>query len=180
MKRKWLAVVGGVVAVVLAVGLALFQPWHLWQDSYIDEAVPTPTGAASSDGAPGSANTQGAEKSAPEEPTVLAMGDFVDGEHHAEGVAKVLELSDGSRFVRLENLVTSEGPDVHIWLTDQPSGGSWGSYDDGRYVRLGELKADHGNQNYRIPADADITGMRSVVIWCDAFNVAFGTAPVEL
>ena len=54
-----------------------------------------------------------------------------------------------------------------------------GSYDDGDYVRLGELKATHGNQNYEIPADARLAGMRSVVIWCDRFNVAFGTAPIE-
>ena len=65
-------------------------------------------------------------------------------------------------------------------MTDQPSGGDWGSYDDGRYVRLGELKATHGDQNYEIPAGADLDGLRSVVVWCDRFDVAFGTAPVAL
>jgi len=45
---------------------------------------------------------------------------------------------------------------------------------------LEELTATHGNQNYEIPADARIDGMTSVVIWCDRFDVAFGTAPVEL
>ncbi len=67
-----------------------------------------------------------------------------------------------------------------MWVTDQPSGGEWGSYDDGRYVKLGDLKATHGNQNYEIPDDADLGGLVSVVIWCDRFNVAFGTAPVAL
>ena len=93
---------------------------------------------------------------------------------------RVIELADGSRFVRFEDLAGSDGPDLHVWLTDQPSGGDWGSYDDGRYLRLGELKATHGNQNYEIPASADLDGLRSVVIWCDRFNVAFGTAPVGL
>ena len=92
----------------------------------------------------------------------------------------MLELADGRRFVRFEDLATSDGPDLHVWVTDQPSGGEWGSYDDGRYVRLGELKATHGNQNYEIPDDVDLAGLRSVVIWCDRFNVAFGTAPVRL
>lgn len=54
-----------------------------------------------------------------------------------------------------------------------------GSYDD-RYVKLGELKATHGNQNYEIPEDADLDGLKSVVIWCDRFDVGFGTAPVTL
>jgi len=95
-------------------------------------------------------------------------------------VATILELADGRRFVRLEDLATSDGPDLHVWVTDQPSGGDWSSYDDGRYLRLGELKANNGNQNYEIPAKADLAGLTSVVIWCDRFNVAFGTAPVEL
>lgn len=55
-----------------------------------------------------------------------------------------------------------------------------GSYDDDRYVKLGELKATHGNQNYEIPEDADLDGLKSVVIWCDRFDVGFGTAPVTL
>ena len=111
---------------------------------------------------------------------MLAEGDFEDAEHGTDGVARILELADGRRFVRLEGLATSDGPDLHVWITDQPSGGEWGSYDDGRYVRLGELKANNGNQNYEIPADADLGGLASVVIWCDRFNVAFGTAPVDL
>ena len=92
----------------------------------------------------------------------------------------MLELADGRRFVRLEGLASSDGPDLHVWLSDAPSGGDWGSYDDGRVVRLGDLKATHGNQNYAVPADADLSGMRSVVIWCDRFNVAFGTAAIDL
>lgn len=96
----------------------------------------------------------------------LGQGEFEDAEHDTSGQALVLELSDG--------------PDLHVWLTDQPSGGDWGSYDDGDYLRLGKLKATHGNQNYEIPTDADLAGFTSVVIWCDRFNVAFGTAPVAL
>ena len=72
-----------------------------------------------------------------------------------------------------------------MWITDQRSGGdcegcsdSWGIYDDGAYVRLGELKGNQGDQNYDVPDDADLSGMKSVVIWCDRFNVAFGTADI--
>ena len=110
----------------------------------------------------------------------LASGEFEDAEHGTSGTARILALADGRRFVRIEGLATSDGPDLHVWLTDQPSGGDWGSYDDGEYVRLGELKATNGDQNYEIPPDADLDGLRSVVVWCDRFNVAFGTAPVDL
>jgi hypothetical protein len=93
---------------------------------------------------------------------------------------KVLALPDGSRLLRIEDLASSDGPDLHIWLTDQDAGGSDGRYDDGRYVVLGKLKATHGNQNYVIPAGTDLAGLRSAVIWCDRFNVAFGSAALSL
>jgi hypothetical protein len=116
----------------------------------------------------------------PAKDRTLASGKFEDGEHDTSGKVEVLQLADGRRFVRFEDLASSDGPDLHVWITDRRSGGSWGSYDDGRYLKLGELKATHGNQNYEIPASAHLEGLRSVVIWCDRFNVAFGTAPVSL
>jgi hypothetical protein len=63
-----------------------------------------------------------------------------------------------------------------VWLTDATAGGEWGKYDDGRAVKLGKLKPTDGNQNYPIPADAGLDGLRSVVIWCDRFDGAFGPA----
>jgi hypothetical protein len=116
---------------------------------------------------------------APATPTVLAAGEFVTQEHETRGTARVLS-SGGTRILRLEGFSTSDGPDLHIWLSDATAGGEWGKYDDGRYVRLGAMKATDGNQNYAIPADADLAGLRSVVVWCDRFNVAFGSAPLDL
>ena len=126
------------------------------------------------------ATTRGPNASATE-PIVLAAGTFVDGEHATSGTARILQLPDGSRFVRLEGFSTSDGPDVHVWLSDQQAGGDdWGKYDDGRYVPLGSLKGTDGNQNYAVPSDAELSGLSSVVVWCDRFNVAFGSAAVAL
>jgi hypothetical protein len=169
---KW--VVGIVVLVVIGVGLWAFEPWRAFTSSEVDEPVPE----VAVDSVPPS-RTSSSPPMAPE-PVELAAGTFEDAEHDTSGRVRVIELADGSRFVRIEDLASSDGPDLHVWVTDQPSGGDWGSYDDGRYLRLGDLKATHGNQNYEIPASADLDGMRSVVIWCDRFNVAFGSAPVRL
>ncbi len=174
-----LVVAGVVGALVLTVGLALFEPWRLFTSSEVNEPSPVseavvPTGSET----PTSSGQASAEASFEAQDRVLSEGTFEDAEHDTSGRAAILELADGRRFVRLEGLATSDGPDLHIWLTDQPSGGDWHSYDDGRYVRLGELKATHGNQNYEVPADAELDGLTSVVIWCDRFNVAFGTAPI--
>ena len=113
-------------------------------------------------------------------PRELTAGRFVSQEHKTSGQAAVLELPDGSHLLRLTDLASSDGPDLHVWLTDSTEGGDWFKYDDGRQVKLGELKATHGNQNYIIPAGTELSGLRSVVIWCDRFNVAFGSAALTL
>ena len=167
-------VVLSVAVIGLVIGLWLFQPWKLWTHSRVDEPIPVAAGQ------PAAAPTETTTAKPPPEPEVLAQGMFVNGEHPTSGTARVLRLTDGSRVLRLENFATSDGPDVHVWLSDAKSGGPDGSFDDGRYVRLGKLKATDGNQNYAIPADAKLDGLHSAVIWCDRFNVAFGSAPLSL
>ncbi|RZS29478.1 electron transfer DM13 [Herbihabitans rhizosphaerae] len=188
-KVVWALLIVG--AIGAAVGLWAFQPWKIWTRSTADDALPaevaaldvTTTAAAPPPAGaplPGPTSVPTTVSPPPSGPAVLAGGDFVSGEHDTKGRARVLRLSDGSRVLRLENFSTSDGPDVHVWLSDAASGGPWGAYDDGRYVRLGKMKATDGNQNYSIPADANIQGLRSVVIWCDRFNVAFGSAALPL
>ncbi|GAA3810359.1 DM13 domain-containing protein [Nocardioides panacisoli] len=182
-RRVGLGVGAVVAAAVLVVGLLLFEPWLLWVDDTVDEDLPdavpadatTPTG-----GPPGQSTSTVAEW------TELSSSGFVSGEHGTSGTARVVRNADGSLQVWLEDLDTSNGPDLHVWLTDQDSGGdcggcsdSWGIYDDGRHVELGALKGNRGDQRYDVPADADLAGLVSVVIWCDRFNVAFGTAAVD-
>ncbi|GAA4019013.1 DM13 domain-containing protein [Allokutzneria multivorans] len=196
LRKRWVQAGLAVGVVVVAVGLWLFQPWRLFTSSTVDEALPMAPVAVSSSAAPttSASTTSAAPSAAPSSavpssaapssarPTTveLASGAFVTQEHKTTGTAKVLKLADGNRVLRLEGLATSDGPDLHVWLTDATAGGSWGKYDDGRYVKLGALKGTHGNQNYAIPAGADLGGLRSVVIWCDRFNVAFGSAPLSL
>ncbi|WP_306366257.1 DM13 domain-containing protein [Nocardiopsis sp. CC223A] len=179
--------VAGLVLVLVAAGLWAFQPWRLFTTRTVEEPPPVAVTAPSDpgDGGPEAEGGDGAAADAEEpgtepEPVVLAEGEFVSQEHDTSGTVTVLELPDGSRHVRLEDLATSDGPDLHVWITDQEAGGDWFKYRDGRYVALGELRGTHGSANYEIPADADISGMTSVVIWCDRFSVAFGSAPVGL
>ena len=155
-----------IVAVgILAVGLVLFEPWAFWTNNTINEAAPT---AAATD----------ASSPTPAGPTELASGRFVGQEHETSGTATIIELPDGSRTLRLEDFSTSNGPDLHVWISEKEAGGNWFKYGGGRKAQLGELKANQGNHNYAIPADVELDGLRSVVIWCKRFHVAFGSAPL--
>jgi Electron transfer DM13 len=97
-------------------------------------------------------------------------GNFIDsgdGFHKAEGVAKV-NLADGRTFLRLENLKATNGPDLYVYLSP--------GKDASDIVNLGRLKGNIGNQNYEIPQETDLTKYDTVLIWCKAFSVLFGSA----
>ena len=162
-------VLGVVAVVVVAGGLWLFQPWKLFVDQTVNEALPSaaagePTGSASP---------------AAQQPTVLAEGKFITHEHDTSGTARIVELADGRRVLSIEKLDTSNGPDLRVWLTDQqvkPGRAGWFVFDDGEYVELGRLKGNKGNQVYEIPDKVDLAEYRSVTIWCKRFSVSFGAA----
>lgn len=172
-------VVGVVVAATLALcaGLYWFQPWKLWQDSTVREALPAaPSSPARSGPAPAPART---DSRAPAGPTTVAQGTLISHEHATTGTVKVIRLPDGSHTLRLENLDTSNGPDLRVWLTDAPvkeGAAGWRVFDDGKYVSLGKLKGNKGDQNYEIPAGVNTADYGSVTIWCDRFDVSFGAA----
>jgi hypothetical protein len=88
---------------------------------------------------------------------------------------------DGSHLLELVDLSTSNGPDLRVWLSDQPvlaGRQGWRVFDDGQRVELGRLKGNQGNQAYAIPAGTDLDELQSVAIWCKRFAVSFGAAPL--
>ena len=177
--RAELIAVAAVAVVVTAVALPLFQPWRLFTDKVVDEALPgaVPISTQSSSTTP--PTVSGKPSTAPE---VLLTGKLITHEHATEGTVAVLRLADGSRVLRLENLDTSDGPDLKVWLSDAavvPGRGGWHVFDDGKYRSLGSLKGNHGNQNYAIPSAVKLDEFRSVAIWCDRFNVSFGAAELK-
>ncbi|MFG2875685.1 DM13 domain-containing protein [Streptomyces sp. NPDC048337] len=174
--RRGRIVIGSLIAaaVVLGAGLYWFQPWKLWQDETVREALPTTSAAPS---APGPASS-----AAPTGPQTVAQGTLISHEHTTTGTVKLVRLADGSHTLRLENLDTSSGPDLRVWLTDAPvkeGEAGWSVFDDGKYVSLGKLKGNKGDQNYEIPADVNLADYSSVTIWCDRFDVSFGAAALK-
>lgn len=167
-RRRWF-VLAAVLAVVLA-GFVLvwFQPQKLW----IDERASEPLPEAAAEGSEADPMVPSADSTEPQE---VAAGGFVSREHHTAGIARVLTLSDGRRFVRLEGLDTSNGPDLYVYLSSNRADGPEDAFDD-EYVSLGRLKANQGDQNYELPADTNIDRLATVVIWCDRFNAVFGAA----
>jgi hypothetical protein len=186
----WVALAAGAVAA--AVALALFQPWKLWVDQTVDEALPAaaPGPATSGPATPGPATSTAPAPPAGSTPAgtpaggpvTLASGALISHEHDTRGTVRIVRLADGSRLLRFEGLDTSNGPDLKVWLTDapvRPGRAGWHVFDDGRYVNLGRLKGNKGSQNYPLPGAVDLDRYSSVSIWCDRFNVSFGAAQLD-
>lgn len=166
--RRPIVLVGLVVATVLAVvAVLVFEPWKLVIDERVAEAAPTAT-------APAGTVDAG--------PIVLARAELVAHEHASSGTVVVLGLPDGSRVLRLQDLRTSNGPKLKVWLSDQPvlpGRDGWYVFDDGRHVDLGDLKGNIGSSNYPLPAEVDLAALPSVTIWCERFSVSFAAARLE-
>ncbi len=168
-RLTWTLLVTAAVAAVVAA--LVFEPWKLVVDERVQEAAPS--------SAP--AHSAGAEPVATA-PDVLARGTFISHEHDSSGSVAVLRLPDGSRVLRLEDLRTSNGPLLKVWLSDAPvieGTAGWRVFDDGRHVDLGDLKGNIGSSNYPIPADVDLAALTGVSIWCARFHVSFAAAQLR-
>jgi hypothetical protein len=129
----------------------------------------------------GAAQTNGSvvNQNMPEAATTLGntssfIGEFIgvnDGIHNAEGIAKVIQLDDASMILRLENFKATNGPDLYVYLSTDNSASD--------IVNLGRLKGNIGNQNYDIPEGTDFSRYDTVLIWCQAFSVLFGSAQLQ-
>jgi hypothetical protein len=195
--RRPLVVAAALVAAAgLGVGLFLFQPWRAFTTRTVAEALPVASPTATPPAAATPATSGDTTPQQPLEPTTaapapepttepepaiveLARGEFVTHEHATTGTARLLQLADGSRVLRIEGLDTSDGPDLRVWLSDAPvieGRDGWFVFDDGAWLDLGELRGNRGDANYPIPPEADIDDLTSVSVWCRRFAVSFGAA----
>lgn len=188
--KKVLVPLSILVALALVAGAFIFQPWKLFIDTEVQESIPMveQTPESATEQTPESANEPTPAEPAPTqeintEPIILALGTLISHEYETSGEVKILQLADGSRILRLENLATSDGPRVEVWLSDAPvieGRDGWFVFDDGNYESLGAMKGNKGNQNYEIPADLDLSDFSSMSLWCVTFSVSFGAAELVL
>jgi hypothetical protein len=150
--------------------LLYFEPQALFIDKKVDEALPTAS-------APAQPATGAAVPAPAPGPKTLASGSFASFEHETRGLASVVDLGGGRRILRFEDFSTSNGPDVRVYLSAAPASSDGDRFDD-RYVELGELKGNIGNQNYTIPSSVNLDRYPAAVVWCKRFSVAFGAAPL--
>lgn len=180
-RRTWIIAAAAVAAVGLVIGLVLFKPWLLFVDVRVDEQLPiVASGPAQAQPTPPTPLAPTPTPAPmPAGPVQLAMGTLISHEHTTTGTVRIVQQPDGARLLTLENLDTSNGPDVHVWLSAAhvvEGTAGWFTAGSADYYDLGLIKGNQGNQVYQIPADVDLSKYPSVDLWCVQFSVSFGAA----
>src|ERR1043165_5589537 len=132
-------------------GWYAFRPERLFMNHTVNEQFPTASAATNQ----------------------LASGQFHSGAHETKGVATVFQLADNKKTLRLTNFQTSNGPDVHVYLVAAADAKDNDTVTKAEVVDLGSMKGNIGDQNYDLPASADLAKYRAVTIWCKRFSVNF-------
>ena len=167
-RRIRTVVAAGIAVIGLVIGLVLFKPWLLFVDVRVDEQLPTvatstaqaqpsPVAPSPAAAAPGAAAPA---EPAPAGPVQLAAGSLISHEHATSGTVRIIKQPDGVRVLTLEDLDTSNGPDVHVWLSAAhvvEGTGGWFTAGSAEHYDLGLIKGNQGNQVYEIPADVDLS-----------------------
>ena len=161
----------------------------LWERSFLEEASPlaaattgaqvtsgtgavAPTAAATG-ATSGSAPSTGGQQTAAFQPESIATGTFAgaDDFHFGRGDAMIIETEPGKYVLRFENFSVRNGPDLFVYLSEDPTGESIEEA-----LNLGSLKATDGAFNYEIPPEIDVSRVKSAVVWCRQFSVLFAHA----
>ena len=146
--------------VVLAIGWYAFRPELLFVNKTVNEEFPGGAAMASIENGP----------------MAVTKGNFKGLAHATKGLASIYQLADGKRTLRLTEFETSNGPDVHVYLTAAEVEKGSDAIKEAGFVDLGSIKGNKGDQNFDIPVDADLNKYKNVTIWCARFGVNFGQA----
>jgi Electron transfer DM13 len=139
-------------------------------DDTVDENVVTAQPSSRAEG-----RAEGAPRSGRDANVLLGRGRFESLEHETTGVAQVIGVSGRRRFLTLTRFETDNGPDLRVYLSTADANQDSAGED---FIDLGGLKGNVGDQQYEIPASADLGRLTKVVVWCRAFSVGFGAAPL--
>ena len=146
-----------------------------FQGSFTPASQLTPTPAMQATATPEPAAQPDA---AAPQPTKLKSGEFRDADalHKGSGQALIYDLPGANKLLRLEDFRVTNGPELHVLLSQDPDPMRHSDLEEAGFVDLGLLKGNIGNQNYEIPDDVDVSAQQSVVIYCYPFRVVFSVA----
>ncbi|MEW6226147.1 MAG: DM13 domain-containing protein, partial [Chloroflexota bacterium] len=143
-------------------------------------AQPSPSPSPAATPLPAASATPGPTASPPPTPEPWTpapprRGEFAgtDEFHFGRGTATLREVAPGEWVVRFDDFAVRNGPDLYVYLSPDPDGYTGGA------IEVARLRADRGSYNTPVPPGTDVSGVRSVLIWCKQFSHLFAVATLD-
>ncbi len=86
------------------------------------------------------------------------------------GQAKIY-LKAGKYILALENFLTTNGPDLKVYLSKEKF--------PVNFIKLGDLQSTNGNQLYDITGKPDFASYKYALIHCEKYNHLYGYAELN-
>jgi hypothetical protein len=136
-------------------------PWKVSVEQQVDTPLiePAPAGLASA--------------------KVLGTASVYNVDREGQGTAKIYELPNGTRLIRLEDFFVSINSDLELRLSERPNPKSTDDAVNSPWKLVAPLKATVGTMNYEIPKDVDVSKYQSIVIWCEITRNAYAAASIQ-
>lgn len=101
----------------------------------------------------------------------LLNGTFKNGPYGVVNGSAKIYLKDNQHILALENFNSSNGPDLHVYISKevQPV----------NYIDLGRLQSVTGNQQYRVAGVINFSEYKYALIHCQRYNHLFGSAELK-
>lgn len=110
--------------------------------------------------------------------TVLNFAKLTSVAAPTQGTVAIVKKTNGRTVLRLQNLKTEVGPDLHVYLyaAAVPAKDTT-NVKNTKYLDLGKLPAPfNGFYEYNVPTNTDLSQFKSAIIWCDVAGVTFAGA----
>lgn len=103
--------------------------------------------------------------------TITLQGTFTSGVHSTSGKVFIYEDKNKNYSLVFENFKTDAGPDLRIYLAEDKVLTN--------FTQITDKVNTNGSYILPIPATVDLKKQTTVVIWCKAFSVLFGSASLK-
>lgn len=103
--------------------------------------------------------------------TLILQGTFTSAVHTTTGKASIYQDKNKNYNLVFENFKTDSGPDLRIYLAEDKVLTN--------FIQITDKVNTNGSYVLPIPSSIDLKKQTTVVIWCKAFSVLFGSASLK-
>jgi Electron transfer DM13 len=151
---------------IISISALIFSLFACQKETIEDE-----TSTATPISMTGSSGTTPTTTTPPQDATLLLQGTFTSGVHATSGNVKVYEDKNKNRTLVFENFKTDGGPDLRVYMAEDKA--------ITNFIQITDKVNTNGSYTLSIPANVDLKKQTTVVIWCRAFSVLFGSASLK-